>query len=65
MSRNRTAAPECGISVPQAGVPAPLFGTLLGNEKRRYVAAIHAAFDQDYAPMERAFRRLIERTLRR
>jgi cell filamentation protein len=48
----------------QAGLPPLPFGSLRGIEKRRYLAAIHAAFLNDYAPMESVFRRVIERTLR-
>jgi cell filamentation protein len=49
----------------QAGLSALVFGALRGAEKHRYVAAIHTAFSKDYAPMEKFFRRAIERTLRR
>lgn len=48
----------------QAGLPALDFGDIRGAEKRRYIAAIHAALDRDYAPMAAVFRRVIERTLR-
>jgi cell filamentation protein len=47
----------------QAGLPALQFHSLRGNEKRRYLAGILAAFLKDYAPIERVFRRLIDRTL--
>jgi cell filamentation protein len=47
----------------QTGLPALQFHSLRGIEKRRYVAGIHAAFLKDYAPIERVFRRLIDRTL--
>ena len=48
----------------QAGLPPLPFASLHGIEKRRYVAAVRAAFLKDYVPMERVFRRVIERTLR-
>lgn len=48
----------------QAGLPALDFGGIRAHEKRRYIGAIHAALDQDYAPMTGTFRRVIERTLR-
>jgi cell filamentation protein len=49
----------------QAGRSALVFGALRGAEQHRYVAAIHAAFSKNYVPMEKFFRRAIERTLRR
>jgi cell filamentation protein len=48
----------------QAGLPALDFGGIRRDEKRRYIAAIHAAMDKDYAPMSLIFRRVVERTLR-
>ena len=48
----------------QAGLPTLRFASLRGIGRHRYVAAIHAAFLKDYAPMERVFRRAIERTLK-
>lgn len=48
----------------QAGLPVLDFGGIRGEEKRRYVAAVHAGLDQNYAPMTRMFRRVIDRTLR-
>lgn len=32
--------------------------------KRRYIAAIHAALDRDYGPMEMVFRAVLRRTVR-
>ena len=49
----------------QARLPTLALGSIRGIERRRYVAAIHAALGKDYAPMESVFRRVIERTLRR
>jgi len=48
----------------QAGLPPLRFASFRGIEKRRYVAAVRAAFLKDYVPMERVFRLVIERTLR-
>jgi len=48
----------------QAGLPALDFGGIRGVEKRRYIAAVHASLDRDYAPMIEVFRRVIARTLR-
>lgn len=49
----------------QAGLPVLDFGGIKGDEKRRYIQAIHAALDRDYAPMTRIFHRVIDRTLQR
>jgi cell filamentation protein len=49
----------------QAGLRTLDPSSIRGIEKRRYIAAIHAAFGKDYAPMERVFRRVIESTFRR
>ncbi len=48
----------------QAGLPALDFSGVRGEEKRRYVAAVHAALDRHYGPMTTVFRRIIARTLR-
>lgn len=48
----------------QAGLPALDFGGIRGAEKRRYIAAVHAALDRDYAPMTAVFDRIIARTAR-
>jgi cell filamentation protein len=48
----------------QAGLRTLDLSGIRGIEKRRYVAAVHAAFGRDYAPMEGVFRRVIERNLR-
>ncbi len=49
----------------QAGLRTLDLSGIRGIERRRYVAAVHAAFGKDYAPMESVFRRVIERNLRR
>lgn len=48
----------------QAGMPALDYGGIRGKEKIRYIGAIHAALDGDYAPMEEVFRKVIRRSLR-
>ena len=48
----------------QAGLPALDFGGIRGDEKRRYIAAIHAAMGREYGPMAAVFERVIARTLR-
>jgi cell filamentation protein len=47
----------------QAGLPALDFGGIRGAKKRRYIAAVHSALDQKYAPMTEIFRDVIARTL--
>jgi cell filamentation protein len=49
----------------QAGLRTLDLSGIRGIERCRYIAAVHAAFSKDYAPMERVFRRVIERNLRR
>ncbi|MBA8889823.1 cell filamentation protein [Dokdonella fugitiva] len=48
----------------QAGLPALDYGGIRGVAKRRYIAAIHAAMDRDYEPLEAVFRSVIKRTLK-
>jgi cell filamentation protein len=48
----------------QAGLPPLNFGGIRGAKKRSYIAAVHAAMDEDYGPMTAAFREVIARTLR-
>ena len=43
----------------QTDLPPLDFGGIEGKEKRRYIAAIHAAMGRDYAPMKEVFRRVI------
>jgi cell filamentation protein len=45
----------------QAGLPTLDFWGFAGRGKRRYVAAIHAALDRDYAPMQSCFMDAIRR----
>ena len=48
----------------QAGLPPLDFSGVRGQEKQRYIAAIHAALDRNYEPMRQVMRRVIKRTLR-
>jgi len=48
----------------QARLPVLNFGGIRGAEKRRYIDAVQAGLDRNYAPMILIFRRAIERTLR-
>lgn len=48
----------------QAGLPALDFGGIRGAKKRRYIAAVHSALDQNYAPMTEIFLDVIARTLK-
>lgn len=47
----------------QAGLPSLHFDLLAGRGKHAYIAAIHAAMDRDYAPLEVLFLRAIGKTL--
>jgi cell filamentation protein len=48
----------------QADLPPLDFSNIRGREKQRYIAAIHAALDRNYEPMEQVMRRVVERTFR-
>lgn len=48
----------------QAGLPGLDYGGIRGKAKRFYIAAIHAAMDRNYEPMEQVFRSVIRRSLR-
>jgi cell filamentation protein len=48
----------------QADYPPLGFAGIVGRKKREYIAAIHAAMDRDYEPMERVFISVLRRTLR-
>jgi len=48
----------------QAGLPALNFSGVHGEEKRRYIAGIHAGMDRNYEPMTAVFERIVTRTLR-
>lgn len=46
----------------QAGLPPLDFAPMAGRGKAAYIAAVHAAFRGDYAPMETCFAAVIRRT---
>lgn len=48
----------------QTDLPPLDFSGVEGKEKRRYIAAIHAAMGRDYAPMKEVFRRVIAHSFR-
>lgn len=48
----------------QAGLPALDYGGISGRKKRDYIAAIHAAMNRNYAPLEAVFGSVLNRTLR-
>lgn len=48
----------------QAGWPLLDFDGIRGGAKKRYIAAIHAAQGNDYAPLEQVFAAVLRRTLK-
>jgi cell filamentation protein len=48
----------------QAGLPLINFGNIKGNKKKEYFSAVQAGMDLNYAPMEKIFSDVIDRTLR-
>lgn len=48
----------------QAGLPTLDFDLLAGRGKKAYIAAIHAAYSGNYAPLEERFAAVIDRTSR-
>ena len=48
----------------QAGLPLLDFDGIRGAAKQRYIASIHAAQGNDYAPLERVFAAVLRRTQR-
>ena len=47
----------------QAGLPLLNFSTIAEEKKQEYFAAVQAGLDKNYAPMERLFYEIIERSL--
>ena len=47
----------------QAGLPLLDYSVLAGAKKQEYFAAVRAGLDKNYAPMERLFSEIIERSL--
>lgn len=48
----------------QAGLPVLDFDGLRGRAKQDYIAAIHAALDRDYGPLEQVFANVVRRSRR-
>lgn len=48
----------------QAGYPALDYGGIRGRKKQEYIAAIHAALDRNYEPMEAVFAAVLKRSVR-
>jgi len=48
----------------QAGLPILDFSDIIGKKRKEYFSAINRGMDRDYKPMEKIFRRIIERTLK-
>lgn len=48
----------------QAGLPPLDFGSIQGEERQKYFAAVRAGLNRNYGPMERVLEKVIERTLR-
>jgi cell filamentation protein len=47
----------------QAGLPPLDFRLLAGRGRNRYFAAVQAGMDRNYAPMEKLFAAIIDRSL--
>lgn len=47
----------------QAGLPLLDFGTIAGEKKESYFAAVRTGLDRNYRPMERIFSEVIERSV--
>jgi cell filamentation protein len=47
----------------QAGLPLLDFSMIAGDKKKEYFAAVQAGLEKNYAPMERLFAEIIERSL--
>ena len=52
------------VMAAQAGLPPLDFGLLKGRKKQEYFSAVQAGMNYDYAPMEKIFSSVIEKTLR-
>ena len=48
----------------QAGMPPLDFGGIQGKKRQEYFSAIRAGLDENYKPMEKIFRGIIQRTIR-
>jgi cell filamentation protein len=47
----------------QSGLPPLNFSSIAEEKKQEYFAAVQAGLDNNYAPMERLFAEIIERSL--
>ena len=47
----------------QAGLPVLFFGDISGRRREEYFQAVRRGLDENYEPMQRIFRGVIERTL--
>lgn len=52
------------LMVLQAGLPLLDFSGISGRKKEAYFAAVQAGLARDYAPMEKVFRGVVEKTLK-
>jgi len=59
----RLARLLAGFMAMQAGLPMLDFSFLAGKHFKYYVSAIHAGLDNNYEPMKKIFRVVVERTL--
>lgn len=48
----------------QAGLPILDFSDIIGKKRKEYFSAVNSGMDRNYKPMEKIFRRIIERTLK-
>ncbi len=47
----------------QAGLPVLFFGDISGRRREEYFQAVRRGSDENYEPMQKIFRGVIERTL--
>jgi cell filamentation protein len=60
----RSARLLAALMALQAGLPLLDFRGVVASERQRYIAAVQAAMDRNYGPMQEVFKRVIARTLR-
>jgi len=53
----------CTLMALQAGLPLLDFSVVAGEKKQQYFSAVRAGLEKNYAPMERLFGEIIERSL--
>lgn len=59
----RTARVLSILMALQAGLPLLDFSSIAEEKKQEYFSAVQAGLDKNYAPMERLFAEIIERSL--